>query len=113
VIESRRVWCLLSKRFQAQFRAKAPHAFAALPLPLFLVEIATFSLLTLSPEMRISKYSLYFLSAMFLVWTVWAWFGFSYPSDPFPTALNAISKVLSFGTAITLFLPIKASTEKV
>jgi hypothetical protein len=81
-------------------------------LPLFVVEIATFSLLTLSPRVRISKYSLYFLSAMFLVWTVWAWFGFSYPSDPLPTALNAISKVLSFATAITLFLPIKDSREK-
>ena len=81
-------------------------------LPLFLVEIATFSLLTMSPLMRISKYSLYLLSVMFLVLTVWAWFGFSYPSDPLPTALNAISKVLSFATAITLFLPVQESRDK-
>jgi hypothetical protein len=74
-------------------------------LPLFLLEISTFSLLTLSPLSRISKYTLFSLAAMFFVFTVWALFGFSYPSTPIPMALNVVSKVLSFIAAITLFLP--------
>jgi hypothetical protein len=31
-------------------------------------------------------------------------FGFSYPSSPLPIMLNAISKVLCFISAITLFI---------
>jgi hypothetical protein len=74
-------------------------------LPLFLIEISSFSLLTLSPLTRISKYTLFALAAMFFVFSIWALFGFSYPSSPIPTALNAVSKILCFMTAITLFLP--------
>jgi len=73
-------------------------------LPLFLVEISTLSLLTLSPLTKLSKYTLFSLAGMFFVFAVWALFGFSYPSDPIPVALNGISKILSFVTAITLFL---------
>jgi hypothetical protein len=73
-------------------------------LPLFLVEISTFSLLTFSPLTKLSKYTLFSLASMFFVFAVWAFFGFSYPSDPIPFALNGISKILSFVTAITLFL---------
>jgi hypothetical protein len=76
-------------------------------LPLFILEIASFSLLTLSPLTRFSKLTLFSLAAMFFVFAIWALFGFSYPSSPFPFVLNAISKVLSFITAITLFLPHK------
>ncbi len=36
---------------------------------------------------------------------VWALFGFAYPASPIPFALNAITKVLAFATAISLFLP--------
>jgi hypothetical protein len=74
-------------------------------LPLFLIELLTFALLTLSPAMQVSRYTLFSLAAMFLVFAVWAWFGFSEPSDPMSFALNAISKILSFVVAITLFLP--------
>jgi hypothetical protein len=74
-------------------------------LPLFLVEISSFSLLTLSPLTKISKYTLFALAGVFFVFSIWAWFGFSYPSSPIPFALNAVSKVLCFITAITLFLP--------
>lgn len=76
-------------------------------LPLFLWEISSFALLTLSPLMNLSKYTLFALAAMFLVFAVWACFGFSYPSDPIPIALNAVSKILSFVAAVTLFLPQK------
>jgi hypothetical protein len=76
-------------------------------LPLFLVEISTFALLTLSPLTKLSKYTLFSLAGIFFVFAVWALFGFSYPSDLIPFALNGVSKVLSFATAITLFLRTK------
>ena len=76
-------------------------------LPLFLIEISTFSLLTLSPLVKLSKTTLFSLAAMFFVLAIWAAFGFAYPGTPIPIALNAISKVLCFVAAITLFLPLK------
>jgi hypothetical protein len=76
-------------------------------LPLFLVELSTMSFLTFSPLTRLSKYTLFSLAGFFVVFAVWAAFGFSYPSDPLDTAFNDISKVLSFVTAITLFLGTK------
>jgi hypothetical protein len=82
-------------------------------LPLFLVEISTFSLLTLSSLTKLSKYTLFSLASMFFVFAVWAFFGFSYPSDPIPFALNGISKILSFVTAITLFLSLQSRNEGV
>ena len=84
-------------------------------LPLFLIEISTFSLLTLSPLVRLSRATLFSLAGMFFVFAIWAAFGFAYPSAPIPIALNAISKVLCFVAAITLFLPLKgtAAQEKV
>lgn len=74
-------------------------------LPLFALAITSYSMLAMSPFMKLSKFTLFALAGMFLVFTVWAWFGFSYPSFPTPYALNAISKVMSFVAAITLFLP--------
>jgi hypothetical protein len=66
----------------------APNLFRLLFfLPLFLVEISTFSLLTFSPLTKLSRYTLFSLAGMFLVFAVWAFFGFSYPSDPIPFAL--------------------------
>jgi hypothetical protein len=73
-------------------------------LPLFLVEVSTMSLLLLSPLTNLSKSTMVSLSGMFIVFAVWALFGFSYPSNPLSFTLNSISKVLSFTTAITLFL---------
>jgi len=81
-------------------------------LPLFLLEISSFSLLTLSPLARLSKYTLFSLAAMFFVFAVWALLGFSYPSHPIPIALNAVSKILSFVAAITFFLPQKGIATK-
>ncbi len=75
--------------------------------PLFLIEISSFAMLMLSPVMRLSRYTLFFLAAMFLVFAVWALFGFAYPAWPIPIALNMLAKVLAFATAITLFLPQK------
>jgi hypothetical protein len=81
-------------------------------LPLFLVEIISFMMLTLSPLTSLSRYTLYSLAAMLLVFAFWALFGFSYPSSALPFASNAVSKVLAFVTAITLFLPqARATTD--
>jgi hypothetical protein len=73
--------------------------------PLFLVEISSFALLTFSPVMKLSRYTLFLLAGMFLIFAVWALFGFAYPAAPIPVALNMISKVLAFATAVSLFLP--------
>ena len=85
-------------------------------LPLFLVEILSFALLTLSPIMKLSRYTLFLLAGMFLIFAVWALFGFAYPYAPIPVALNMISKVVAFATAVSLFLPqekIVWSTSKI
>lgn len=76
-------------------------------LPLFLVEIISIMLLTLSPLTHVTRYTLFSLAAMFFVFATWALFGFSYPSSAIPIALNAGSKILSSIAAITLFLPQK------
>jgi len=73
-------------------------------LPLFLVEVSTMSLLQLSPLTNVSKYTMFSLGGMFIVFAVWAFFGFSYPSNPLSFTLNVISKIICFITAITLFL---------
>jgi hypothetical protein len=75
--------------------------------PLFLWELASYSLLTLSPATRLSRMTLFSVAGMFLVFGIWAFAGFAYPSSPLPIALNAVSKILSFVVAITLFIPEK------
>ena len=72
--------------------------------PLFLVEILSFALLTLSPVMRPSKVTFFLLAGMFFVFTAWALAGFAYPSTPFPIAMNMFSKIVAFAVAISLFL---------
>ncbi len=73
-------------------------------LPLFLVEFSTISLLTLLPSMRVTAYSAYAVAGMFVVFAVWAGFGFAFPSDSLPLALNVISKILCFVAVIMLFV---------
>ncbi len=75
-------------------------------MPLFLIALSSFALLTVSPLIKLSRWTLFCLAGMFLVFAVWALFGFSYPSTALPFAFNAISKVLSFLAAVTLFLPL-------
>ncbi len=81
--------------------------------PLFLVEIASFAMLMLSPVMKLSRSSLFLLAVMFLIFAVWARFGFAYPLAPLPFAMNVIGKILAFATAISLFLPAKKSAQPV
>jgi hypothetical protein len=81
-------------------------------LPLFLIEISSFAMLTFSPAMKLSRYTLFFLAGMFLVFAVWAMFGFAYPGAPLPIAFNMISKVLAFAAAVSLFLPPEKVAEQ-
>ena len=73
-------------------------------LPLFLAELSTLSLLTLLPSMRVTAYASYAVAGMFVVFALWAAFGFAFPSEPLPLALNVISKILCFVAAIMLFV---------
>jgi hypothetical protein len=72
-------------------------------LPLFLVEFSTVALLTLLPSMRVTARAAYAVAGMFVVFAVWAVFGFAFPAEPLPLALNVISKILCFVAAIMLF----------
>ena len=73
-------------------------------LPLFLAQFSTLSLLTLLPSMRVTSYAFYAAAAMFVVFAVWAAFGFAFPTEPTPLALNVISKILCFVAATMLFV---------
>jgi hypothetical protein len=74
-------------------------------LPLFAVGITSFAMLAFSPALKLSRYTLFCLAGMFLVFAVWAINGFGYPLTTVPFVLNAASKILAFITTITLFLP--------
>jgi hypothetical protein len=82
-------------------------------LPLFVIEVLTLWMLTLSPRMKLSRPAFFYLAGMLAVFAVWALFGMAYPSAPIPIALNMVSKVLAFATVLCLFLPLRAraSTE--
>jgi hypothetical protein len=73
-------------------------------LPLFLAQFSTMSLLTLLPSMRVTAHAAYAVAGMFVVFAVWAAFGFAFPAEPLPLALNVISKILCFVAAIMLFV---------
>jgi hypothetical protein len=74
-------------------------------VPLFLIELSTLSLLMLTPLAKLSKPALFSFALMLMVFAIWALSGFAYPSTPLPIALNMLSKVLAFVTAVSLFLP--------
>jgi len=80
-------------------------------LPLFLVEVTTLSLLTLSPMARLSKATFFSLALMLIVFAAWGLSGFAYPSAPVPITLNVLSKILAFGVALSLFLPQRALAD--
>lgn len=81
-------------------------------LPLFLVEILSFALLSFSPVMKLTRYTLFLLAGMFLLFAVWALFGFAYPSTPIPIALNMLSKIVAFATAVSLFTTASVAGER-
>jgi len=80
-------------------------------VPLLLVEVATLSLLTLSPMVRLSRAAFFSFALMLVVFAAWALSGFGYPSAPLPFALNVVSKILAFVAALFLFLPRRAQAS--
>jgi hypothetical protein len=83
---------------------KAPTTFLiAYFVPLDFAVLLTLSLILLSRHVSISKYSLYALAGMFIVFVVWALLGFAYPSTPVSFIPNAVSKVLGFLSVAALF----------
>jgi hypothetical protein len=82
-------------------------------VPLFLIGVSSFAMLTFSPFVKLSRTTLFLLAGMFLIFAVWALFGFAYPAAPLPVALNVISKILAFAVAVSLFFPHQKSSEGV
>lgn len=80
-------------------------------VPLFLIEITTLWLLTLSPMVKVSRATFFSFALMLAVFAVWALAGFGYPSAPVPYTLNVVSKLLAFVTVLTLFLPQRAKAQ--
>jgi hypothetical protein len=74
-------------------------------LPLISVELLGFAMLMLSPVTKLSRATLLFLAAMFLLFAAWALFGFAYPSAPLPIVFNVTSKLMAFAASISLFIP--------
>jgi hypothetical protein len=74
-------------------------------VPLVLIELTTLSLLTMTPVVRVSRPAFFCLSLMLLVFAAWALAGFGYPAAPFAIAMNVVSKILAFVTALSLFFP--------
>jgi len=60
---------------------------------------------------KLSKATFFSFAAMLAVFAVWALSGFGYPSAPLPYALNVLSKILAFVTALSLFLPRRAEAS--
>jgi len=77
--------------------------------PLFLIELTTLALLSLSAIVRLTRPAFFAVALMLLVFAVWALSGFAYPNTPLPFALNVLSKILAFIAAISLYLPIRAA----
>jgi hypothetical protein len=80
--------------------------------PLFLVEFTTLSLLTLSPVVKLTRATFFFLALMLVVFSVWALYGFAFPSALAPYALNVLSKILAFVVTLSLFLPQRARASR-
>ncbi len=91
--------------------ADTPPGNSITPVTLILTGIATLALLCLSPAVRVQRATLWCLAAMLALFAGWSLFGFSYPSAPGPSALNALAKILALVTALTMFLPQRALAQ--
>ena len=70
-----------------------------------LFQILSLLMLTFTPVVKLSRLTLFLLAGMFVIFAVWAVFGFAPPETPLPVALNIVSKILAFAAAVSLFLP--------
>jgi hypothetical protein len=78
-------------------------------VPLFLIEIITLTLLAASPLVRLRRSTFFCFASILVVFAIWALYGFGYPNTSLFYSLNVVSKLLAFATALTLFLPQRAS----
>jgi hypothetical protein len=75
-------------------------------VPLFGIEFLTFSLLTFVPTVRVTRATCFCVALMLAIFAVWALSdGLAFPATPGPFAFNAVSKVVAFAAAMTLFIP--------
>jgi hypothetical protein len=95
-----------------------PMVTTRVPHPLFLlltflvVILSTLALPLFSSRFSVTRYSLYLVGAMILVFAAWALLtGYSPPSDPVSFTLNAISKVLGFAAVAAGFLTTERTPE--
>jgi hypothetical protein len=58
-----------------------------------------------------AKITLAVVLLILVVFAVWGLSGFGYPSAPLPYALNVLSKILAFVTALSLFWPQRATAS--
>lgn len=73
--------------------------------PLFLIEFLTLSLPSLVPTARLTRPTFLCFALMLLVFAAWALAGFGFPATAGSYAFNAVSKIIAFVTALTLFIP--------
>ena len=73
--------------------------------PLFVIEFLTLSLLSLIPTARLTRPTLLCFALMLLLFAAWALAGFGFPATAGYYAFNAVSKIIAFVTALTLFIP--------
>jgi hypothetical protein len=79
--------------------------------PLLLIEVITLSLLTLSPAVRLSRATLWFVAAMLAVFAVGALVRLGYPPAPVPAALNVATKILALIATLSLFVRPRAGSS--
>jgi hypothetical protein len=84
--------------------APDPALYRTLFVATFFVESATLALLSLSPLVRLSNMTYVVFALMLLIFGIWALSGFGEPTATLPFALNAVSKVMAFVVALSLFL---------
>lgn len=73
--------------------------------PLFAVELCTIALLLAVPGLRITRWTLVALAALFLTFTLWASIGFGFPDHPRTYLANVVAKLCAFAVTWTMLLP--------
>jgi hypothetical protein len=72
--------------------------------PLFVVELCTIALLLAVPGVRITRWTLVALAALFLTFTVWSSIGFGFPNHPLTYLANVVAKLCAFAVTWTMLL---------
>jgi hypothetical protein len=73
--------------------------------PLFAVELCTIALLLAVPGVRITRWTLLALAALFLTFTLWSTIGFGFPDHPLTYLANVVSKLCAFAVTWTMLWP--------